>query len=111
MDAIKRQAQRLQKKGTIEIRVYNGDYGRKGGDTPGTSEGFLNKSSINVPESALKGQAKSHGTRYVESQAFQLSHPYLETMGRSADIEKLQSRHGTQSKERRCLPLQEEGRR
>jgi hypothetical protein len=66
MDATKRQAQRLQKKGTIEIRVYNGDYGRKGGDTPGTSEGFLNKSSINVPESALKGQAKSHGTRYVE---------------------------------------------
>jgi hypothetical protein len=77
MDAIKRQAQRLQKKGTIEIRVYNGDYGRKGGDTPGTSEGFFKRGSINVPEKALKGQAKSHGTRYATIPSFSNVQPSI----------------------------------
>ena len=65
IDAMRRQAQRMQKKGTIEIRVYNGDYGRKGGGTPGTSEGFFGRGNVHVPEKALKGQAKSHGTRYA----------------------------------------------
>lgn len=55
----------MQKKGTIEIKVYHGDYGKKGGNTTGTSKGFLSKNTISVPEKSLKGNAKSHGTRYV----------------------------------------------
>lgn len=70
-DAIKRQSQRMQKKGTIEVRVYYGDYGKKGGDTPGTSQGFSNKGTITVPEKALKGQAKSHVTAFVTLPSFQ----------------------------------------
>jgi hypothetical protein len=50
--------------GTIEIKVYREDYGKQGGPTPGTTKGFQRPNEV-VPEKALKGDAKSHGTAYV----------------------------------------------
>jgi len=55
---------RMQKIGVIEVRVFSEDYGRSGGGPQGTSEGFLEDEET-VPEKALKGDGKSHGTAYV----------------------------------------------
>ncbi|TAQ83913.1 hypothetical protein B7494_g7759 [Chlorociboria aeruginascens] len=55
---VKRLAQRLQKVGTIEIRLYRENYGKKGGDTEATSKGFLNSKGEIVPEASLKGAAE-----------------------------------------------------
>ena len=57
-------AERLLPVGTIEIKVYRENYGKKGGETPGTTRGFHKQNEV-IPEKALKGEAKSHGTRYV----------------------------------------------
>jgi hypothetical protein len=62
-EIIKRQAQRTQKNSTIEIKVYHGDYGKKGGNIAGALEGFLSKNSITIPEKSLKGNTNSDGTR------------------------------------------------
>lgn len=61
---VKRLAQRLLPVGTIEIKVYRESYGKQGGETPGTTIGFHNRNEV-IPEKALKGEAKSHGTAYV----------------------------------------------
>lgn len=64
--------QHMQKVGTIEIRVFSENYGKRGGDMDTASEGFLESNDETIPEKALKGQAKSHSTACVQSYA---SHP------------------------------------
>jgi hypothetical protein len=61
---IKRVAMRLQKVGTIEIKVYREWYGKKGGAAPGTGKGFFKADKV-IPEKALKGDSKSHAVEYV----------------------------------------------
>lgn len=63
---VQRIIQRMQKVGTIEIKVFSENYGKQGGDMNATSEGFLESDDETIPEKALKGQAKSHGTAYVQ---------------------------------------------
>lgn len=50
--------------GLIEVRVFREMYGRKGGATTASSNGFI-RNSIEVPEKSIKGEAKSHGTAFV----------------------------------------------
>jgi hypothetical protein len=57
-----RETQRMLKVGMIEIRVYRTTFGRPGGPTEASTEGFLDIEGTEVPEKALKGKAKSHGT-------------------------------------------------
>jgi hypothetical protein len=45
----------------MQLTNFDVGYGRSGG---GTSEGFLEDNEA-VPDKALKGDAKSHGTAYV----------------------------------------------
>lgn len=61
---VKRLTQRLLPVGTIEIKVYRENYGKQGGETPGTTKGFRIGNEV-FPEKAMKGDAKSHGTTYV----------------------------------------------
>ncbi|KAH7319181.1 hypothetical protein BKA65DRAFT_599288 [Rhexocercosporidium sp. MPI-PUGE-AT-0058] len=59
---IKRQKARMEKKGTIVVKVYNSTAGRSGGPTIVVPEkdGFLQRHEANVSEKAVKGTAKSH---------------------------------------------------
>lgn len=59
---VKEIAKKLQKLGVIEVRVYSEDYGRRGGVGGETTDGFLDENDEVVPEKALKGDSKSHGT-------------------------------------------------
>ncbi|KAH7391270.1 hypothetical protein BKA64DRAFT_756325 [Cadophora sp. MPI-SDFR-AT-0126] len=61
---VRDQAQRMKKKGTIVIKVYNATAGIKGGSTINASEanGFLKMNEATVSEMAVKGTAKSHAT-------------------------------------------------
>lgn len=61
---VKRLAMQLNKVGVIEIKVYREYYGKKGGAAPGTGKGFFNTDK-EIPEKALKGDAKSHAIEYV----------------------------------------------
>ena len=58
--AKKREVEYMKKAGCIEVRVHRGRYGKKGGDTEGSSKGFL-KRDTEVHEKIIKGEAKSHG--------------------------------------------------
>jgi hypothetical protein len=62
---IKRLAQRIRSVGTIEIRVYHEGNAKNGGENEASTKGFLDEKGTVVPESALKGDSKSHGTAYV----------------------------------------------
>ena len=60
---VKRLAQKLKKVGVIEIRVHSETAGRKAPPKQYSGEGLLLLSEHhNVPETALKGDAKTHGT-------------------------------------------------
>jgi len=50
----------MKKIGRVEVWVFRGRYGKKGGDTEGSSKGFL-KRDTEVHEKTIKGEAKSHG--------------------------------------------------
>lgn len=60
--AVKDAAKRLQSAGTIEVKVYNAGCGKYGGDLKPIPKGFLQSDGTVVPEKALKGLLKSHGT-------------------------------------------------
>ena len=64
---VQRQAQRLKKRGLIEIKVYHqvyrGNHGEEGGGTMNTFAGYLMEEGTVVQEKALKDYSKSHGTR------------------------------------------------
>ncbi|KAF7910814.1 uncharacterized protein EAF01_002323 [Botrytis porri] len=64
--AIQRIGESMAKIGKIEIKVYRTTYGKKGGDVKNSKKGFLTKKNREVPEKALKGEAKSHGTALDE---------------------------------------------
>ncbi|ATZ49819.1 hypothetical protein BCIN_05g02230 [Botrytis cinerea B05.10] len=64
--ALQRIRKSMAKIGKIEIKVYRTTYGKKGGDVKNSLKGFLTKNNREVPETALKGEAKSHGTTLDE---------------------------------------------
>ncbi|KAF7953831.1 uncharacterized protein EAE97_001230 [Botrytis byssoidea] len=64
--ALQRVKESMAKIGKIEIKVYRTMYGKKGGDVKNSKKGFLTKNNREVPEKALKGEAKSHGTALDE---------------------------------------------
>jgi hypothetical protein len=66
MNKIQRDAERFKKVGMIEVKVYNETAGKKGGDTDVKFSSFLKGDVADVHEKALKGDAKSHGTAYVD---------------------------------------------
>ncbi|KAE8451165.1 hypothetical protein EG329_004837 [Mollisiaceae sp. DMI_Dod_QoI] len=60
---VKRLAERLRNVGIIEIKVFSMMYGKKGAAINSSSAGFLKgKERENVPEKAIKGEAKSDCT-------------------------------------------------
>jgi hypothetical protein len=61
---VERLTMQLNKVGIIEIKVYREVYGEKGGAAPGTGKGFF-KTDKEIPEKALKGDAKSHAIEFV----------------------------------------------
>ncbi|TGO87593.1 hypothetical protein BPOR_0216g00030 [Botrytis porri] len=67
--AIQRIGESMAKIGKIEIKVYRTTYGKKGGDVKNSKKGFLTKKNREVPEKALKGEAKSHGWMKGERQS------------------------------------------
>ncbi|KAH6664108.1 hypothetical protein B0J14DRAFT_682679 [Halenospora varia] len=61
----RRLAERLEKVGTIEIKVWGTSYGKQGGKTPGEPGKFMTARNVNVPETVMKPfikEAKSHTT-------------------------------------------------
>ncbi|KAK0118013.1 hypothetical protein ONS95_012324 [Cadophora gregata] len=62
LSIIKEEIERMKKKGTIIIKVYNATAGRAGGKqvTIPQKNPFLEKSQAKVTEKAVKGTAKSH---------------------------------------------------
>jgi len=74
MNKIKRLAQRFEKVGTIEIRVYSETAGREGGNTEAKFKDFLKDDVAEIPEKALKGDTKSHGTAYVSLPFFAIEY-------------------------------------
>ncbi len=52
----------MRKVGTIEIKVYAENYGKKAGDADDTTGDFLDEEEDEIPEKAMKGDAKDHGT-------------------------------------------------
>jgi hypothetical protein len=76
MNKIKRLAQRFQKVGTIEIRVYSETAGREGGNTEAKFKDFLKDDVAEIPEKALKGDTKSHGTAYVSLPFFAIEYQW-----------------------------------
>ena len=59
---VKLLAQKLKKVGVIEIRVHSETAGRVGGPVRYSVKGLMLEGTQDVPENALKGDAKSHGT-------------------------------------------------
>ncbi|PVH81465.1 hypothetical protein DL98DRAFT_624143 [Cadophora sp. DSE1049] len=66
---IKSETERMKKKGTIVIKVYNANAGKAGGPqvTIPRKDGFLEKSEAKVSEKAVKGTAKSHAATLGKS--------------------------------------------
>ena len=78
---IKRQTERMKKRGTIVVKVYNSNAGRSGGPQvkipQGNEKGFLERSQATVSEKAVKGTAKSHAATYATIPEFHFDPPSL----------------------------------